>query len=121
EIRTPLNAVIGMTGLLLDTNLSSRQYEFVEIIRNSGEALLALINDILDFSKIEAGRLDLEAQRFDLRECIEGALDLVAAQATKKGLDLAYFLDRSTPEVIVGDVTRLRQIILNLLNNALKF
>jgi PAS domain S-box-containing protein len=121
EIRTPLNAVIGMTGLLLDTELTSEQRNFVEVTRNSGDALLAVINDILDFSKIEAGRLDLDRTPFDLRECIESALELVAAGALKKGLDLAYDLDPEAPGALVGDVTRLRQVLINLLNNAVKF
>jgi signal transduction histidine kinase/DNA-binding response OmpR family regulator/HPt (histidine-containing phosphotransfer) domain-containing protein len=121
EIRTPLNAVIGMSGLLLNTPLADEQREYAEIVRQSGDALLTVINDILDFSKIEAGRLELEAQPFDLRECVEGALDLVATRAAEKGLDLAYVVGDGTPPAIVGDVTRLRQILLNLLSNAVKF
>jgi PAS domain S-box-containing protein len=121
EIRTPLNAVIGMTGLLLDTELSAEQRNYAEVIRRSGDALLGVINDILDFSKIEAGRLDLEHAPFDLRECVESALELVAASALKKGLDLAYDLDPGAPGALVGDETRLRQILINLLNNAVKF
>jgi PAS domain S-box-containing protein len=121
EIRTPLNAIIGMTSLLLDTSLSSEQHDFAETIRTSGDALLTLINDILDFSKIEAGKLELEKYPFDLRQCIEEALDLVNLKATEKKLELAYSIGEATPSALVGDVTRLRQILVNLLNNAVKF
>jgi PAS domain S-box-containing protein len=121
EIRTPLNAVIGMTSLLLDTPLNLEQRDFVNTVRNSGDALLAIINDILDFSKIEAGKMVLENQPFYLASCVESALDLVASKAAEKGLDLAFLPQENMPMRWSGDVTRLRQVLVNLLGNAVKF
>jgi len=121
EIRTPLNAVIGMTGLLLDTALDPLQREYSETIRVSSEILLSLINNILDFSKIEAEKMDLEQQPFELNICMEEAIDLVNLRAIEKGVELGFSLHGELPNVLIGDVTRLRQILVNLLNNAVKF
>ncbi len=121
EIRTPLNAIIGLTSLLFDTPLNSEQKDFIETINNSGDILLILINDLLDFSKIEAQKIELEKQPFDLRTCVEEALDIVASKAVDKNIELAYSMDETLPPKIIGDVTRLRQILVNLLSNSIKF
>ena len=121
EIRTPLNGVIGMTSLLLDTRLDEEQRECAEIIHTSSDALLNIINDILDFSKIEAGQLELEHQPFELHTCLEEVFDLIALKAAHKGLELAYLIEEDVPHTVLGDVTRLRQVLVNLLANAVKF
>ena len=121
EIRTPLNAIYGMTSLMLDTPLNDEQQEFIEIIRGGSDTLLKVINDILDYSKIEAGKMELETQPFYVRNCVEEALDLLAEKTADKMLDLVYDIDVNTPPVVIGDITRLRQILVNLLNNAIKF
>jgi PAS domain S-box-containing protein len=121
ELRTPLNAVVGMTSLLLNTTITEEQRDYAETIRASGEALLVIINDILDYSKIELGKLEIERASFDLRRAIEESLDLISPQAGEKNLTLAYFIDDSVAATLIGDVTRLRQVMVNLLANAAKF
>lgn len=121
EIRTPMNGVLGMASLLNQTSLTNEQKEYTDTILTSGESLLSVINDILDFSKIEAGKMELEQKDFNLRDCIEEVLDLFATKANKRGIDLIYHIDFKVPATIIGDSLRLRQVVINMVSNALKF
>ncbi|RZK62005.1 MAG: histidine kinase, partial [Pedobacter sp.] len=117
----PMNGVLGMATLLNDTKLDTEQQEFTQTILNSGEALLNVINDILDFSKIESGKMELDPHSFNIRTCIEEVLDLLAGKAAQADIDLMYQMDHKIPALVIGDSMRLRQILINLLGNALKF
>src|SRR5262245_27771207 len=121
EIRTPLNGILGMADLLLDTALTPEQTTYAKAVKTSGDTLLSLIEEILDFSKIEAGRLDLEARPFDLHALVEETIELMAPRAQAKELEIAAYVDDQLPQQVVGDAARLRQVLLNLTGNGIKF
>src|SRR5581483_11025106 len=121
EIRTPLNGILGMTELTLDTELNPQQREFLEVVKSSADSLLTVINDILDFSKIEAGKLDLDVSEFNLSHLTGDVMKTLALRAHQKGLELVEECDGNLPETVIGDSARLRQVLVNLLGNAIKF